>query len=743
MSFELKSVKCPDAKLALKNCILLNPKQGVKQTDLIRCSFDRHSSLHGVILSDKVAMGEMGMSLIQRQWMNIPLDQRLQVSVETLTVAHEFVSSVVLKVEFLSKNKTSQEGQNSETMAAHFCQHHINQPIQTGQKIGFQVPDSKCPTLILTIDKISTVNPTDSSKSKEDAQFGIIFPNTEAKFQPAEGSGVMLKGRSVGMNIAPTIINPDWDFAQMGIGGLGREFNDIFRRAFVSRLFPTNIIADLGIKHAKGILLYGPPGTGKTLMARQIGKMLNSRKPKIVNGPEILSKMVGDSEANVRALFAEAEKEEKLMGPNSGLHMIIFDEIDAICKQRGSSSSGVAVHDTVVNQLLSKIDGVEQLNNVLIIGMTNRKDLIDDALLRPGRLEVQMEISLADEKGRVEIFNIHTANMRESGRLGDDVNIQELAEKTKNFSGAEIEGLVRAAQSTSLNSYIKATSKVEINPAVFESLKINRAHFMHALEHDIQPAFGADLENLNDYLLYGIKPWSSGIEKILRDGSLYAKQTSNSDRTALVTVLIEGERFTGKTALATKIAIDSDFPFTKIIHPGKLVECNDSGKIRAIYRIFADAHKSELSCIILDNIESLIEYVPIGPRFSSTVLQVIATLLQDMPPRGHKLMIIATTSQGDVLDAMGMRQLFTKTMRVPKITQFSEFETVVEDLEVFTPEEIALLKEKIGGQRISVGVKKLIDLCMTARQVSNPAEKIATFIELMISGGGLQFTNLD
>ena len=115
-----------------------------------------------------------------------------------------------------------------------------------------------------------------------------------------------------------------------------------------------------------GILLFGPPGTGKTLMARQIGKMLNAREPKIVNGPQILDKYVGESEANIRRLFADAEEEEKRMGANSGLHIIIFDEIDAICKARGSVAGNSGVNDTVVNQLLSKIDGVDQLNNILV-----------------------------------------------------------------------------------------------------------------------------------------------------------------------------------------------------------------------------------------------------------------------------------------------------------------------------------------------------------------------------------------
>lgn len=153
----------------------------------------------------------------------------------------------------------------------------------------------------------------------------------------------MLTGKAKTKEARQTIINPDWNFEKMGIGGLDKEFSDIFRRAFASRVFPPDIVeqmgkypfspltiflffdleivfitffffilsSTLGCKHVKGILLFGPPGCGKTLMARQIGKMLNAREPKVVNGPEILNKYVGESEANIRKLFAEAEEEQK------------------------------------------------------------------------------------------------------------------------------------------------------------------------------------------------------------------------------------------------------------------------------------------------------------------------------------------------------------------------------------------------------------------------------------------------
>ena len=198
------------------------------------------------------------------------------------------------------------------------------------------------------------------------------------------------------------------------------------------------------------MLLYGPPGTGKTLIARQIAKALDCHEPKLVDGPSIFDKYVGKTEENIRNLFVEAEAEEKKKGDESDLHIIIFDEIDAVCRPRGTVTSGTGVHESAVNQLLAKIDGVESLNNILVIGMTNRKDMIDEAVLRPGRLEIHMEIGLPDEQGRVQVFEIHTRLSRKNGLLGDDVNIEKLAKMTKNYTGAEIEAVCRSATSFAL-----------------------------------------------------------------------------------------------------------------------------------------------------------------------------------------------------------------------------------------------------------------------------------------------------
>ena len=203
----------------------------------------------------------------------------------------------------------------------------------------------------LTSEKAGSSAPVVSDLSSR----GLLTRHTTLNFFKDAKSTIRLKGSNK-RPAANSIIQPNFKFEDMGIGGLDTEFSAIFRRAFASRIFPPGLVEKLGIPHVKGMLLYGPPGTGKTLIARQIGKMLNAREPKVINGPEVLNKYVGQSEENIRKLFADAEKEYREKGEESGLHIIIFDELDAVCKQRGSGAGGgTGVGDSVVNQLLSKV----------------------------------------------------------------------------------------------------------------------------------------------------------------------------------------------------------------------------------------------------------------------------------------------------------------------------------------------------------------------------------------------------
>ncbi len=162
-------------------------------------------------------------------------------------------------------------------------------------------------------------------------------------------------------------------------------------------------------------------GTGKTLLARQIARALRAREPKVFSAPELLDRWVGGSEKLVRSLFAEAEAELAACNGDvtkSALHVIVLDEIDAVFRRRSAGEdSGEQTRASVVNQILSKLDGVNAIDNVLMIGMTNRRELLDEALLRPGRLEVQIEVPLPDQEGRREIMQIHFRALRRKGRL--------------------------------------------------------------------------------------------------------------------------------------------------------------------------------------------------------------------------------------------------------------------------------------------------------------------------------------
>ncbi len=452
-------------------------------------------------------------------------------------------------------------------------------------------------------------------------------------------------------------------------------------------------------------------------MARQIGQMLNAKEPKIVNGPQILDKYVGESEANIRKLFAEAEEDEKRLGPNSGLHIIIFDEIDAICKARGSVAGNSGVNDTVVNQLLSKIDGVDQLNNILVIGMTNRRDMIDDALLRPGRLEVSIEIGLPKESGRVQILNIHTRKMRENGKLAKDVDVKSMAKVTKNFSGAELEGLVRAAQSCALNRLVKASSKVEVDPDAAEKLVVCSKDFEHALANDVKPAFGASDEVLESFLARGVVNWGEPVQELLDDGALLIQQAASQDGPGLVSILLEGAPNAGKTALAAQLAKASDFPFVKICSPEDMVGFTEQAKCMTIRKIFDDAYRSSLSVVIVDNIERLMDYGPIGPRYSNLTLQALLVLLKKGPPKGKRLLVLCTSSRREVLQQMEMLSAFTEVLHVSNLTRAEHFRAVLTDYGIFSANDVEKIVRKLEGYRVSIGVKKLLDLLDMVKQM--------------------------
>ncbi|KAF6155840.1 hypothetical protein GIB67_039171 [Kingdonia uniflora] len=607
-------------------------------------------------------------------------------------------------LEFVTKKGTKNEQIDAVLLTQQLQKKFLNHVMTAGQTVSFEYHGSKYKFTVIQADLEK------QETSNETLERGILSDETYIVFEASNASGIKILNQreAASSNI---FRHKEFNLQSLGIGGLSAEFSDIFRRAFASRVFPPHVTNKLGIKHVKGMLLFGPPGTGKTLMARQIGKMLNTKDPKIVNGPEVLSKFVGETEKNVRDLFADAENDQRNLGDQSELHVIIFDEIDAICKSRGSTRDGTGVHDSIVNQLLTKIDGVESLNNVLLIGMTNRKDLLDEALLRPGRLEVQVEISLPDENGRLQILQIHTNKMKDNSFLASDVNLEELAARTKNYSGAELEGVVKSAVSYALNRQLSLDDLTK--PVDEENIKVTMADFVHAL-HEIIPAFGASMDNLERCRPNGVVDCGERHGHIYKRAMLIVEQVRVSKGSELVTCLLEGPSGSGKSAMATTVGIDSDFAYVKIISAETMLGLSESTKCAQIVKVFEDAYKSPLSIIILDDIERLLEYVPTGPRFSNLITQTLLVLLKRLPPKGKSILVIGTTSEVDFLDSLGICNAFSIAYNVPKLRS-EDAKKVLKNLNVFAEDDIDAAAEAVND----IPIKKLYMLVEMAAQGEN------------------------
>jgi transitional endoplasmic reticulum ATPase len=239
-----------------------------------------------------------------------------------------------------------------------------------------------------------------------------------------------------------------WD----DVGGLEDVKREIIEAVEWPLKYPEKF-KKFGIKPPKGVLLYGPPGTGKTLIAKAVANEAEANFIS-VKGPELLSKWLGESEKAVRKIFKKARQVAPCI--------IFFDEIDAIAGMRGLEENRAV--ERVVNQLLTEMDGLEELEGVVVIGATNRPDIIDPALLRPGRFDRLVYVRPPDKKSRLAIFKIHTRNMP----LAEDVDLEELADMTEGYVGADIEAVCREAVMLALREDINAE-------------KVHMRHFLEAL----------------------------------------------------------------------------------------------------------------------------------------------------------------------------------------------------------------------------------------------------------------------
>lgn len=259
---------------------------------------------------------------------------------------------------------------------------------------------------------------------------------------------------------------PDVTWKQ--VGGLEDVKQELKEAVEWPLKFP-DVFERLQTKPPKGILLFGPPGTGKTLLAKAVANESECNFI-AVKGPELLSKWVGESEKGVREIFRKARQ--------ASPSIIFFDEIDALVPRRGTYQGSSHVTESVVSQILTELDGMEELKNVTILAATNRPDMLDEALLRPGRLERHIYVPAPDEESRRKIFEVYLGG--ETGNiLAKDVEIGELVRQTEGYVGADIEALVREGKMAAMRDFIiqmGSRNEQERKDAI-KNVMLTKAHF--------------------------------------------------------------------------------------------------------------------------------------------------------------------------------------------------------------------------------------------------------------------------
>jgi len=283
--------------------------------------------------------------------------------------------------------------------------------------------------------------------------FGVIAPDTE----------IHCEGEPVKREDEERLDDVGYD----DIGGCRRQMGQIREMIELPLRHPT-LFKTLGVKPPRGVLLYGPPGSGKTLIARAVANETGAFFF-LINGPEIMSKMAGESESNLRKAFEEAEKNAPAI--------IFIDEIDSIAPKRDKTNG--EVEKRIVSQLLTLMDGLKGRANTVVIGATNRPNSIDPALRRFGRFDREIDIGVPDENGRLEIFRIHTRNMK----LDPEVDPEYVAKETHGFVGADMAALCTEAAMQCIREKMDLIDidGDSIDAEILDSMAVTQDHFKFAL----------------------------------------------------------------------------------------------------------------------------------------------------------------------------------------------------------------------------------------------------------------------
>lgn len=431
------------------------------------------------------------------------------------------------------------------------------------------------------------------------------------------------------------------------IGGCRKQMAQIREMVELPLRHP-QLFKNLGIKPPRGILMYGPPGCGKTLIARAVANETGAFFF-LINGPEIMSKMAGESEGNLRKAFEEAEKNSPAI--------IFIDEIDSIAPKREKAQG--EVEKRIVSQLLTLMDGLKSRAHVIVMGATNRPNTIDAALRRFGRFDREIDIGIPDEVGRLEVLRIHTKNMK----LDEDVDLETVAKESHGFVGADLAALCTEAAMQTIREKMDLIDLDEdtIDAEVLDSMAVTQDHFRHAQGQSNPSSLRetvVEVPNVSWADIGGLESVKAELQELIQYPVEYPWKFEKFGMTPSKGVLFYGPPGCGKTLLAKAIANECQANFISIKGPELLTMW--FGESEANVRDLFDKARQAAPCVLFfDELDSIARSRggSSGGDAGGAGDRVINQVLTEMDGVGSKksVFIIGATNRPDILDGAIMR----------------------------------------------------------------------------------------
>ncbi len=477
--------------------------------------------------------------------------------------------------------------------------------------------------------KVASTNPEGTVVVTDSTEINI---SERAAEEVAQGAGGTPEG-------TPSVTYED-------IGGLESELEQVREMIELPMRHP-ELFSRLGIDPPKGVLLHGPPGTGKTLMAKAVANEIDAHF-QTISGPEIMSKYYGESEEKLREVFEEAEQNAPAI--------VFIDELDSIAPKR--EEAGGDVERRVVAQLLSLMDGLESRGEVTVIAATNRVDAVDPALRRPGRFDREIEIGVPDREGRLEIMQVHTRGMP----MADGVDLEEYADNTHGFVGADLENL---AKEGAMNALRRIRPEIDLEeeeiPAdVLESLQVTERDLKEALK-GIEPSalreVFVEVPDVTWDQVGGLEDTKERLRETIQWPLDYPEVFESLDMQAAKGVLMYGPPGTGKTLMAKAVANESDSNFISIKGPELLSKWVGESE-KGVREVFSKARENAPTVVFFDEIDSIATERGSGQGGGSQVSErVVSQLLTELDglEELEDVVVIATSNRPDLIDSALLR----------------------------------------------------------------------------------------